>query len=139
MGRLERDFGLNSLDFCMHCGVRTPFATLPRTGAERFLDDGSDRSGTSTAFGTASKTSVDLSGRAPQVIRCGYGGANIVIGQHVTGTNNHKQNPLWHADPTRILLEHAAKRKGKTGCLKLFQTSGGPDPATLAACFADTM
>jgi hypothetical protein len=79
--------------------VRTPFATLPRTGAERFLDDGSDRSGTSTAFGTASKTSVDLSGRAPQVIRCGYGGANIVIGQHVTGTNNHKQNPIVARGP----------------------------------------
>jgi len=62
-----------------------------------------------------------------------------VIGQHVTGTNNHKQNPIVARGPGPILLEHAAKRKGKTGCLKLFQTTGGPAPATLAACFADTM
>jgi hypothetical protein len=130
---------LNLLDFCVHCGVGTPFATFPGTSAQRFLDDGSDRSGTSTAFGTASETSVDLPGRATQVVRCCYGGANIVIGQHVTGTNNHKRNPIVARGPGPILLEHVAKRKGKTGFLKLFQTAGGAMQPDLAALLPDMM
>jgi hypothetical protein len=87
------DFSLNLLDFCVHRGVRTPIATFPGTGAERFLDDGLDGPGTSPAFRAASETSVDLLGRTSQIVRCGHGGADVVIGQHVTGTNNHENEP----------------------------------------------
>jgi hypothetical protein len=84
------DFDLNLLDFCVHRGVGTAVATFPGTGAERFLDDGLDGPGTPPAFRAASKTSVDLLGRTPQVVCCGHGRADVVIGQYVTGTNDHE-------------------------------------------------
>lgn len=58
----EGDFDLNLLDFCVHCGVGTPVATFPSTGAERFLDDSLDGPGTSPTFRAAPKTSVNLFG-----------------------------------------------------------------------------
>ncbi len=89
----DGDFGLDALDFRMHRGVRTPVTTFPGTGAERFLDDGLDGPGTSPAFSAASETSVNLLRRTPQVVCCGHGGADVVIGQHVTGTNDHETEP----------------------------------------------
>ena len=86
----DRDFSLNLLDFCVHFGMRTLGTTLPGTGAERFLDDRLDGPGTSSAFRTASEASINLLGRTRQVICCGHGRADVVIGQYVTGTNDHE-------------------------------------------------
>lgn len=48
-----------------------------------------------------------------------------MIGQHVTGTNDHEDGiQLRHADTGQILLDRVAKRKGKSASFKLFQTIG---------------
>jgi hypothetical protein len=86
----DGDFSLDMLDFPVHCGVRTPGATFPGTGAERFRDDRLDGPGTSPAFRTASEASINLLGRTRQVVCCGHGRADVVIGQYVTGTNDHE-------------------------------------------------
>ena len=65
-------------------------AVFPRTGAERFRDNRLDGPGTSAAFGTASEAPVNLLRGARQIFCCGDGCANVVIGQHVTGTNDHE-------------------------------------------------
>jgi hypothetical protein len=46
-----------------------------------------------------------------------------VIGQHVTGTNDHETDPKCDTRTAGLLLDCVAKRKGKSGCFKLFQTA----------------
>jgi hypothetical protein len=58
-------------------------------GAERLVDDGLDGPRAATAFGAATKAAIDLLGIARQIIRGADGAADIVIGQDVTGANNH--------------------------------------------------
>jgi hypothetical protein len=106
--------------------VRTTVATSPGASAERFLDDGLDGPGTPPAFRAASKTSVNLLRRAPQGVGCGHGGANVVIGQHVTGTHNHENGTQLPYANGSILLDRLVKRKGKTHYFKLFQIAREP-------------
>ncbi|MBB4377569.1 hypothetical protein GGD61_002215 [Bradyrhizobium sp. SBR1B] len=57
--------------------------------AESFVDDGLDRPGAAAAFGATAEASIDLLGMAHGVVGLGDGGADVVIAQHVTGTNDH--------------------------------------------------
>jgi hypothetical protein len=66
-------------------------------GAQRLIEDSLDGAGAAAAFSTAAQTPVDLPCRARQIIRCGgYRGADIVVAEDVTGTNNHgvKASPV---------------------------------------------
>src|SRR4029077_3289043 len=70
-------------------GSTTPAAAGISAGAlERLVHDLADRAGAPTAFRTAAETAIDLSGRARRG-RGLYGRAHIVVGQHVTGADNH--------------------------------------------------
>jgi hypothetical protein len=59
-------------------------------GAERLGQDGLDGARTSAAFGAAAEAAVDLLG----VARKGLGGtdgiADIIVAEHVAGTDNHE-------------------------------------------------
>jgi hypothetical protein len=68
-------------------------AAIFRTRTERFRDNPVDGPGTSAAFGTASEASVNLLRGARQIICRGDGSANVVIGEYVTGTNDHENLP----------------------------------------------
>src|SRR5437899_170115 len=69
--------------------VRATGAAGLGTGAERFFDDGLDGAGAAAAFGAAAEASVDLLGMTHGVVGLGDGGADVVIAQHVTGTDDH--------------------------------------------------
>ena len=59
------------------------------TSTERFVDDALDGTRTAAAFGTATKAAVKLLGATRKVV-CGFHGvADVVIAQHIAGTDNH--------------------------------------------------
>src|ERR1044071_922009 len=55
---------------------------------ERFVHDLANGAGTTAALRAAAKATVDLPGRAGPRLRLA-GGANIVVGQHVAGADDH--------------------------------------------------
>ena len=85
---------MDRCDFSVNSGMRATGAAFPRTGAQRFGDDLLDGPCAAPAFGAAPEASVNLLGRTRQVVRCGDGRADVVIGQYVAGTNDHKN---WRA------------------------------------------
>ncbi len=58
-------------------------------GTEGLIDDGLDGARAAAAFGAAAETAINLLGVARQILRGAYGTADIVVGQDVTGTDNH--------------------------------------------------
>jgi hypothetical protein len=90
-------------------------------GAKRFVDDGLDSPGTAATFGATAETSVDLLGMAHGVVGLGDGGADIVIAQYVTGTNDHGSGRPFGDAPSSI-FNGPAGCKRKNRYLKLFQT-----------------
>lgn len=106
--------------------MRTPGEASLGTRPQRFLDNGLDRSRTTAALGAATETSVDLLGIAGKVFRSTDRVADVVIGQHVAGTNDHeKGGPV----ALRLVVLSSSILKTMTGCkrknrvLKLFQTA----------------
>jgi hypothetical protein len=89
-------------------------------GAKRFIDDGLDRPGAAAAFGATAEASIDLLGMA-NVVGLGDGGADVVIAQHVTGTNDHGSDRPFGDAPSSI-FKGPSGCKGKKRYLKLFQT-----------------
>ena len=69
--------------------VRTSGAAGLRTVAQRFVDDGLDGARATAALGAATEASVDLLGIARNVWRTLDGIADVVVAQHVAGTDNH--------------------------------------------------
>jgi hypothetical protein len=101
--------------------VRAARAAGLGAGAKRFVDDGLDRPGTPTTFGATAEASIDLLGMAHGVVGLGDGGADVVIAQHVTGTNDHGSGrPFGDASPS--IFNGPAGCKRKKQYLKLFQT-----------------
>jgi hypothetical protein len=70
--------------------VRATGAAGLGAGAKRFVDNGLDRARTAAAFGATAETSIDLLGMTHGIVGLGDGGADVVIAQHVTGTNDHE-------------------------------------------------
>jgi hypothetical protein len=61
-------------------------------GAQRFVNDGLEGARASATFGAATEAAIDLLGTARQVFRGVHSTADIVVGQDVTGTNNHEND-----------------------------------------------
>ena len=58
-------------------------------GAERLVDDALDGTCAAAAFGTATKAAIQLLGATQKVV-CGiHGVADVVVAQHIAGTDNH--------------------------------------------------
>jgi hypothetical protein len=66
-------------------------------GSQRLVDDGLDGARTAAAFGAAAEATIELLGIPGQIFRTFDGTANIVVGQNVTGTNNHEGGALIRA------------------------------------------
>src|SRR5882757_4122822 len=82
--------------------VRAAGAAGLGTGTKRFVDDGLDRPGAAAAFGAAAEASINLLGMAHGVVGLGDSGADVVIAQHVTGTNNHGSGRPFGDAPSSI-------------------------------------
>jgi hypothetical protein len=67
--------------------VAAAAASCRRTAAERLGHDAPDRGGAAAALRAAAETAVDLSSRARR--RIGDGGADLGVGEHVAGTDDH--------------------------------------------------
>src|SRR4029079_17003846 len=102
--------------------VRTAGAAGFGTGAQRFVDDSLDRARATAAFGAAAETSIDLLGMAHGVVGFGDGSANVVVAQHVTGTNDHGSGRPF-GDASSSIFKRPAGCKRKNRYFKLFQTS----------------
>ena len=59
-------------------------------GTESLVNDGLDGARASAALGAAAETAVDLLGIARKVFRGIDGVADVVVAEHVAGTNNHE-------------------------------------------------
>ena len=93
-------------------GVRASGATRVGAGAECLIDDGFDSARAATAFGAAAEAAVDLLGIARKVFGGVDGVADIVVAEHVAGTNNHeKQRPFGDALPSIFKTAVRGKRK----------------------------
>ena len=71
-------------------GVRASGAAGLGAGAERLVDDGLDGARAAAAFGAATEAAIDLLGATGEIHHRGDGTADIVVGEDVTGTNNHE-------------------------------------------------
>lgn len=69
--------------------VRAVCLAGPGTGSQRLVNDRLDGPGATSAFGAAAQAPIDLLGIARQFISRRNGTADIVIGNDVTGADNH--------------------------------------------------
>ena len=74
--------------------VRAARAAGLGAGTQGVVNDGLDGARATTAFGTATEAAVDLFGIPGKVKRAIDRTADIVVGQDVTGTNNHENEGL---------------------------------------------
>jgi hypothetical protein len=101
------------------------------TGSQRLVDDRLDGPSAASAFGAAAQASVDLLRVARQLIsRCNRI-ADVVIGNDVARTHNHRMDQLAGSafifrDRPSSIVNRAAIRKRKTPVLKRFQTASQP-------------
>jgi hypothetical protein len=69
--------------------VRAASLASVGAGAEGLVDDTLDRAGAAATFGTATKAAIELLGVTRKIV-CGiHGVADVVIAQHIAGTDNH--------------------------------------------------
>ncbi len=69
--------------------MRTSGAAGLGTIAERLINDGLDGARATAALGATTETTVDLFGVAGKFLRALDGTADIVVGKHVAGTDDH--------------------------------------------------
>lgn len=71
----------------MLLGMRATGTAGLRTRAKRLVHNLLDGTGTTAALSAATKTAVDLPGGTRQILD--HGSTHVVIGEDVTGTNDH--------------------------------------------------
>ena len=102
--------------------VRATGTALLGAGAEGFVDDGLDGARAAAAFGAAAEAAVDLLGVPGKLFRAIDRVADIVVGQDVTGTNDHGSGRPFGDAPSSISNGPAGcKRKNRS--FKQFQTA----------------
>src|ERR1700759_4599906 len=74
----------------MNSAVRAAGAAGLGAGAQRLVDNAFDGARAAAAFGAAAEAAIDLLGIPGEVFRAIDRTADIVVGQDVAGTNNHK-------------------------------------------------
>ncbi len=75
-----------------HLAMRAAGAAGLGAGAERLIDDRLDGARAAAALGAATETAVDLLGIAGKVFRAIDRAADIVVGQDIARTNDHKSS-----------------------------------------------
>jgi hypothetical protein len=93
-GRYEVEAGM-AVRVGMGSAVRAAGAAGLGAGAQRLVDNGLDGARATAAFGATTEATIDLLGIAGKVFRAIDRTADIVVGQHVAGTNNHETAGLF--------------------------------------------
>ena len=88
-GSREGEFGSDRGSVGYRVVVWATGVAGPGAGTERLIDNGLDGAGTTTTFRTATKAAINLLGVAGKVLRTFDGTADIVVAQHVAGTDDH--------------------------------------------------
>lgn len=101
-------------------GVRTANDTFPGAGAQGVLDDLVDGAGAPAAFGAAAEAAIDLPCRARQVGRSADHAADVLVTQHIAGTNDQGGFPC---DAAVSILNAPVQGKAKRINFKQFQTA----------------
>ena len=84
----DREIGMR-VRVSMRMAVRTAGAARLSASAERIIDDGLDGARTTSALRAATEAAVELLGVARKILRTLDGTADVVVAQHVTGTDDH--------------------------------------------------
>jgi hypothetical protein len=94
--------------------MRTPGTAGLGAGPQSIVDDGLEGARASPALGATTETAINLLGATRKVIRSTDGVADIVVGEDVAGTNNHKNGgPGCDTEPIRY-SRASRDAKGKT-------------------------
>jgi hypothetical protein len=94
--------------------VRAPRTAGFGASAQSLVDDGPDGARASATFGAATEAVIDLLGAAREVNHATDGAADIVVGDDVTGTNNHEiGRSQGDATTTEILKSTAGCKRKK--------------------------
>ena len=101
-------------------GVRTANGAFPGAGAQGILDDLVDRAGTTAAFGAAAEAAIDLPCRARHIGRSADRAADVLVTQHIAGTNDQGGFPC---DAAVSILNAPLQGKAKKINFKQFQTA----------------
>ena len=104
--------------------VRATGTAFLGAGAEGFVDDGLDGARAAATFGAAAEATVNLLGIPRQVRGCAYGIPDVVVAQHVAGTDNH-ETARTLGDVTSSIFKSATRCKRKSRIFKQFQTATG--------------
>ena len=94
--------------------------TLPGASAQRILDDLVDGAGATAAFGAAAEAAIDLPCRARKIGRGADRAADVIIAQHIAGTDDQDCLP---GDAAYWLVKAQARGKAKRFNFKIFQTA----------------
>jgi hypothetical protein len=125
--RYEAEIAMAKIGMGMRVGmggaVRAAGAARLGAGAERLVDDALDGARAAAAFGAAAETAIDLLGIPGKVFRAIDRTADIVVGQDVAGTNDHKTAELFSDAVTSSILKTMTGCKRKNRVLKQFQTT----------------
>ena len=100
-------------------GMRAVGRTLPGAGAKRILDDLVDRASAAAAFGAAAQAAIDLPCRARQAGRSAHRAADVVIAQHIAGTDDQG---VFRCDAVSSIVKGQPQGKAKRLNFKIFQT-----------------
>jgi hypothetical protein len=107
----------------MSGAVRAAGAASLGTGTQRLVDDGLDRARAAAAFGAAAEATIDLLGIPGEVLRTTDRAADIMVGQDVARTNNHKTAVLFDGVNTLSIFKLMTGCKRKSRVFKQFQTA----------------
>src|SRR5262245_14756318 len=100
--------------------MRAAGHTLLGACAKRILDDLFDGARAATAFGAAAEAAVDLPCRARQIGRSAHRAADVVIAQHIAGTDDQG---VFRCDAGSSILKPQPRGKAKRFNFKVFQTA----------------
>jgi hypothetical protein len=98
--------------------MRTVGRALPGAGAKRILDDLVDRARAAAAFGAAAEAAVNLPCRARQIGRSAHRAADVVIAQHIAGTDDQG---VFRCDAVSSIMKPQPQGKAKRLNFKIFQ------------------
>ena len=73
----------------MGVAVRAAGLAGKRAGAERLVDDALDGARTTATFSAATKAAIDLLGVTRKVVSGIHGVTDVVVAQHIAGTDDH--------------------------------------------------
>lgn len=130
-GRFGQRSFFNGISVVRHgSSMRAACAAGFGTGLEGFVHDFADGAGTAATLGATTEAPVNLPCRPGRLLCVGDDTANIVVAQHIAGTDDHQHQHLAVREVSFDMSSSLTGCKSKTPSFKLFQT--GRDSGPLA-------